>query len=309
MKNLILLLPLLLSLQSLGQSKINFADTSNRWLNVSRTITPGSIPRENYHYHQYYYGTDTIINSNTYHELRSYYVSWKIARREGFVRYDTSSNKVYMIVYGNEVLLYDFNLTIGDTVFCPLSSTYQNMNYTVVNIDTVLINNAEHKRFSLKVTDSSIVDMFSQTASVIEGIGCTTGPLDLLTGDQLIVNTGEVSRHLSCFMNNGISPYPYFQNCPSHLMGVDNISEFASGITQPLVYPQPATTLANIQLAETIKTGTLYLFNQYGQMLYREIIHDKVDITVNAPATPGLYYYCITNNTTGKVWQGKLLFE
>ncbi len=309
MKNILFFILVLVSAR-VGAQKINFTDPTNEWLVRTETVTPGSPQRYGVHYHRFYINGDTNINSNTYYELRSYNGDWKTDRHEAYVRYDSAANSMYLAAQPTDILLYNFNLSVGDTVFCPWSSTYANMNYTVISIDPILLNNVYHKKFSLQVTDSSIVDLFGTYATIIEGVGCTTGPLDLLSGDRDIAVHNEISRYVTCFKNQGIYPIPSYSGCSDSLIKVLlDVEVSVPGQNMLVVYPQPATTYANIQLPQTIKSGTLHLYNQVGQTLHTEAIRNKAQVQVNAPTTPGLYYYRVLDNTTRQAWQGKILFE
>lgn len=284
--------------------KISFTDPTNEWYVSTRTEAPGQPNRFPVTNEKFHYQGDTTINNLVYNKLQNI---WKYVA--ALVRYDSADNKVYVYNPSGDYVLYDYNLNIGDTFYSPNAYYNTGIYYTVITKDSMLVNNVLHARWILKVTDTAFVDVHGESYVVVEGLGCLNAPLDPLFGDRSLVYYYELNRWLTCFKNNGSYPSPY-SSCSDSLVKVLLDVEVPFQKTVNLtVYPQPATTHANIQLTETIKTGTLYLFNQMGQTLHTEHIQDKQHVRLNAPALPGLYYYRITDNTTGKAWQGKLVFE
>ncbi len=305
MKKLILiLLSLYASLSSSDAQKISFTDPTNEWYVSTRTEAPGQPNRFPVTNEKFHYQGDTTINNLVYNKLQNI---WKYVA--ALVRYDSADNKVYVYNSSGDYVLYDYNLNIGDTFYSPNAYYNTGIYYTVTTKDSMLVNNVLHARWILKVTDTAFVDVHGESYVVVEGLGCLNAPLDPLFGDRSLVYYYELNRWITCFKNNGSYPSPY-SSCSDSLVKILLDVEAPASIQNTLVvYPQPATRHAIIKFAATVKTGTIYLFNQVGQTIHTETIHDKSEVKVNAPALPGLYYYRITDNTTGKAWQGKLLFE
>lgn len=105
------------------------------------------------HYYQYaqFINGDTIIAGKTYHKLYrtgnedavlcGYYDTYQNSF-SGLFRQDIANKKVYMysFAFHTDTLLYDFNLSINDTVPETVNN-YYGANY-VSSIDSVLI---DHK--------------------------------------------------------------------------------------------------------------------------------------------------------------------
>ncbi|HEY9177707.1 MAG TPA: T9SS type A sorting domain-containing protein [Flavipsychrobacter sp.] len=308
MKNILFFILLLVSAQVDAQ-KINFTDPTNEWYVSTRIESPGQPNRFPVKNEKFYYSGDTTINNTVYRQMRNYRADSKANIGAGLIRYDSSTNKVYIYRPSGDLVLYDYNLNVGDTFYSAYSSYYTNIYYTVIKADSTLVNNTYHKRWELQVTDTAFVDVYGELYVVVEGLGCLNAPLDPLYGDRSLIFYNELNRWITCFKNSGNYPSPYTACSDSLVKVLLDVEAPALGQNNLSVYPQPATTYANIQLPEAIKSGTLYLYNQVGQTLRSEAIQGKTMITVDAPATPGLYYYRITNNATGAMWQGKLLFE
>lgn len=118
---------------------------------------------------------DTSINSISYNKIysRSGQFSYTIfpavgatfsaCSYVGAIRQDSSAKKVYFIdsTMTSETLLYDFNLSIGDTV----QGWYNKLNMpplVLSEIDSIAINGNYHKRFNFQNTNGT---------SLIEGVG------------------------------------------------------------------------------------------------------------------------------------------
>ncbi len=174
------LLLLLLPVFIYGQSNTYhpFPESGIVWIQSNWIATPpflihddqnlfisGDTTSGNYTYLKLY------INGHRYAELHpddEYYYN----RYFGAFRNDTQNKKVYFLSQGEDVLAYDFDLTVGDTL--PESNITNQMLIIVDSIDSVLVGVDYHKRFLLKTNDGTIF------ASLIEGIGSTCGAFTLI---------------------------------------------------------------------------------------------------------------------------------
>lgn len=100
---------------------------------------------------------------------------------------------------GPEYLIYDFNLNVGDTVPDPQNITGNEYDRIITNIDQVLVNGQNRKRYTLQ-----------GSAEIVEGIGSNTGPFR--TVSPYISCTCE----LICYSENGQTIYGD-QNCAWNL--------------------------------------------------------------------------------------------
>lgn len=163
-----------------------FPDSDYVWFEISHRdiICPEGGGRISETF-SYSLGEDTIINSFIYKKViksacttrncyqggsgeRNYYFEPNFQ----FLRQDSITRKVFCNANGADSLLYDFNLSVGDT----LSPSYINHDFyninsiiTVSSIDSVLVGIQFHKRFILHNSQTTI------SSFLIEGIGSSLG--------------------------------------------------------------------------------------------------------------------------------------
>ncbi len=125
---------------------------------------------------QYEISGDTIITNNTYHKLvlsRIYFdencnENYSYIGYQGAFRNQAEEKKAWFVPQGEEeeVLLYDFNLQLGDTLPVSYINPY-GMNYSVVEIDSVEVGNSFRKKYLLGDENYP----FEWPYELIEGIG------------------------------------------------------------------------------------------------------------------------------------------
>ncbi len=325
MKNLIILILLLISIQVDAQ-KISFVDTTNEWYVFYTTgVTPSGFIVTTHTVTHYYYSGRKTINGKDYltvsaesnnlryttkynYNTRTYDTQsidkYKSSSIACYVRKDSLSGNIY-ITYTDtgttEYLRYNNNAIVGDTIRpYPVYSDA----YFVAAKDSMLINNTYHQVLTMQPTRYSNYSTYRS----VEGLGSLTEPfgLSIISSSYHVGNTAK----LICFKNR----YGYLQtnglpdiNClDTNLNVLDTLNNPSAEVR---LSPQPATTFVNIQLPGAVTNATIFIYNRLGQAIFSETIQNSSVIKLNAPATPGLYYYRITDNATGRIWQGKVLFE
>ena len=202
---------------------------------------------------------------------------------EGAIRQDTILKKVYIILPDSthEILFYDFNLNIGDTLLPSAVSLSEN-NY-VSKIDSILVGGQFHKRFWLwfvGTTPPTLSD--SGYVSIIEGIGSTYGlfyPLE---------PSFENTCGLTCVKINSVSVYP--STATTCVSLATNINKKIKNISFQ-IYPNPFSTQTTIQVDEVLKDATLTIFNLFGQKVKQTKNISGKTITLNRDNLPsGLYF-------------------
>lgn len=188
-------------------------------------------------YYEYFQKGDTLINSSMYNKLYHSFEGWNsyedtifsayYNNYQGALRPDNSQNKVFFIPKDslNEVLLYDFNLEVGDTVPVWHNDFYRPI--TVESIDTILVNGISLKRFDMKskkMTGSVYGDV------IIEGIGSIS---DLIQIDNRL----EGNLYFKCFLDFN-TDFHYPEDCQGLSLSIERNIEGDKDISLKII-PNP----------------------------------------------------------------------
>ena len=233
---------------------------------------------ENY---QYLITGDTIINGLTYHKLQKsgilYFAGrdgcdWNNTRNineyAGCFRNDTSEKKVYYIYSDTEELIYDFSLSVGDTI--PEPYYYSNY-HTIESIDSIEIGGKFHKRFKI---DNCGDGGGGWELYIIEGIGSTYG---LLSPTRCPF---ESNYWLLCLSINGETFYPWQAGCDAIRLGMEDYSQNKTMIS---LFPNPATGELKIG-SEKSSIKNVEIFDIYGRKQNAKVedlfsVESKLDIS------------------------------
>ena len=251
-------------------------------------------PFDNTGHYQYVITGDTVINALTYHKIiRSGYPGCNAepfmgTSPNGAFRNDTLNKKVFFISADstNEVLLYDFNLTIGDTVHGYLENIAQAMmgpTYSAVidNIDSVLINSSYRKRWKFKPYLFNTPNNWD--GYIIEGIGNTLG---LLEG---FLNRFESNGYLVCYSENGV---PLYGSSPCETVSVEELS-----LDKRLsVYPNPTNNTLFINT--DIDYNTINIYSLSGKLIKTQSASLQISV-LDLPK--GMYFIQLVGNKNNVV--------
>jgi hypothetical protein len=184
-------------------------------------------PTNEYRYFQL--NGDTLINDSIYKKIYgdNYFgEEWLDDGYLGAIR--EQSKVIYFIpdTSSTEVVLYNFNLNVGDTIIHPFggASCYDDIVY-VYEIDSVLISNNYHKRIS-----------FEDGPDWIEGIG--SGAY-LLNPYELLCVSGNL--YLQCMMND--NEILWGESNSACFVSVKEIEIPESDLS---IYPNPSNSLFTI---------------------------------------------------------------
>jgi hypothetical protein len=301
MKKLLSILLISFSLSANAQTSVyhQFPDSNAVWnveLDYYVFCTPFTYPSIT-HY-SYVIGGDTMIGSETYHQLfvPAYQTSYSGApcyndtvtagNYAGAFREDTAAKKVYYVYpFDNtEQLLYDFTLNVGDTVHGYLARDCSQMStdQSITDIDSVLIGADYRKRWSL-----------GNIFYIIEGIGSTKGLLEPIC--ELIDGPTYI---LDCFQQNDTVLYPTSSsNC-------DLVSYTGSLIQHDFsfsLFPNPAHEYFTVT-----NGGLLEIYSLYGTKVYAENIRSHMKV-IHCNLNPGIYFVRLQNGNNNFVQ--KLIIE
>jgi len=203
--------------------------------------------------YQYTTGTDTSISTHTYTKIYQsgiYQLSFWDSVYRGALRNDTLNKRVYFVDKDstNERLLYDFSLSVGDTVF-DFMPGYAVGNYGVISsIDSVLVGTNYHKEFIL-----------GGWRSFIEGVGSDLGLL------ESHYYTAESVYQLICFSNNS-DVYPNTSaSCPLITQLELNVPTLTNDQLLIDIYPNPFNSFTTITFSEEQRNTSIKITDILGQ--------------------------------------------
>jgi len=247
---------------------------------------------------------DVVIGGHTYHKvfLSETDVTLGISAYVGGLREDISARRIYYydLTSGTERLLYDFSLSIGDTIHTGPGGSADGIVY---NIDIVNIGGIDRTRISFRPLTSATPWPFGEW---VEGIG-NTG-LGGLLGSAMMQPTCDCGTKTLCFSNNGVTQY---HNANFASIDCDNVFSLAGVGVLPSdlvsVSPNPATGTANFRFGSASGLSKLVLADVTGKVVLSTSIAGMDQMSVDTRAmNPGLYVYSI-HNSGGAVMNGKLV--
>lgn len=209
---------------------------------------------------------DWCNNSWTFNDL---YILIRQEEHKVYYR-DTWTSKDFFI--------YDFNLSIGDTL--TRSIVVNEDNIIVTSIDSLLVGNNYRKVFNFE-------SIYWGNYSLIEGIGHSAGFLEPFY-------TGNGSTYLLCYTLNKITYYPEF-NAPCDL--TINIPTEVK-IEKVIFYPNPAKESITIELDNSLEINNVSAYDITGrqiQLRYEllELSSMVIDISL---LNKGLYFIQIIDD-------------
>jgi len=223
---------------------------------------------------------DTIISDSTYKKLHIPFVLSLTTGTctsvspgyKGAFRQDTLNRKVYFVSPSSntELLLYDFNLQIGDTIIRPYGYAVD----VVIDIDSVLVGSNYRKRWKINQ---------GYNIYIIEGIGSTYG---------LIANSpGAYVDHpdyfLTCFSENNMILYPNQNNNCEIITGVETDKEKDFGVS---IFPNPSAGTATLLINDSnIEVKLINIRSLLGQLLYSKHLNEAKALIDISNLNNGIY--------------------
>jgi hypothetical protein len=292
----------LLTIKPGGAQVNDYFNNNPVWRGHSVCAVPyPCIQTEDY---SYYLNGDTIINSLVYKKIYksglgdyqwfssppimcSGTYSFINTNPEAFLR--SAGKQVYIIIPGSsaEQLLYDFNLSLGDTL--PLSYINFSNDIYVTSVDSVNTPNGFLKVFGL---DGNFGAQF-----LVEGAGASTGLLEPI-GPIL-----ECGYDLVCYSLNGTTYYPSGGPACNIVFGIDNpVNKLQSG-----PYPNPFTTYSTVKFNVKTDQAVMNVFNSFGQKVNSVGPFSSDQLLISrGNLSSGVYFYEVLQDNE-KVSDGKLI--
>lgn len=296
MKRLTLNILFLLLCWTTTAQEIDYFANNPKWRMDSSCAIGGGWP--SYCDYVYYINGDSIVNTVMYKKLYHY---GKCVRADydsgpnpiididifdhfrGLLRQE--QNKIFINDGSEEELLYDFDLSVGDT----LPITYNNFHEGIVveSIDSLLVGNEYRKVFNTS----------GEEQMLIEGIGHIGGFIEFLPPML------ECGYNFECFTLNDTTYYPdYGLPCDLDI----DIPEY-SQMNAIRIYPNPVGNQFTVELDPSIKDiVTICIYDING----KEVVRQKLDGNHHRINTEyldsGIYSYMIFN-TKGILKQSRIV--
>jgi hypothetical protein len=203
-----------------------------------------------------------------------------------------ASNKFYQRnLIGEEGLVYDFNLTTGDTVLINNPMGFVPIEMLVSSIDSVFVEpeNKFRKRYSLLENNFYFTEEYW-----IEGIGSMAGITH--SSWDITLLTGGDDFTLLCYFEEDTLKYKDF-NYTSCFYGIVNIkdSEFSNKVK---LYPNPIRKNSILHIDFPIYNDLIIrIYNSSGLLIEEQNIKPKAEFQINSDKyRKGMYYYQVIND-------------
>jgi hypothetical protein len=240
---------------------------------------------------RFFFDGDTLIGNHVYNKLyyypfeitfnsfHSFYVDTTIVNFQSYIREEPLTKRTYILAPwsgGNEVLLFDFSLNIGDT----LSSSYStDGSPLVVNTITIvtLLNGAIRKKW-----------LFDNGHYYIEGIGGDEGFfLPIFTRFGFWSET-------NCVNDNGVH---LFGNQCFTILEIDKIDKPKNNLE---IYPNPVKNTLVIE-RESSTSVDFKMYNLYGRLVLMKTLHSSIEELDVSSLPKGMYIFDINGEKSQKI--------
>ncbi|HPW42196.1 MAG TPA: T9SS type A sorting domain-containing protein [Bacteroidales bacterium] len=251
-----MLLVVLLSAFSLvhAQEYVPFPTSNVYWNEIE--LYQGQCDPPEYCKNTFYLMGDTVIDSYLYKKI--YSNDGNSTSYVGGLREENKRVFLYYTWCDHSVLLYDFNLNVGDTMFMSclaLECDINENNYmTVVSVDSVLLEDQSYRR---RINFDSGPHM-----SWIEGVGSVSGLLYPHYSCILCI----CFRELICFQEDVNTLYLNEENAACFNYCV-SVSDLKNNDKMFQVYPNPAKYQTSVTIKSNEGINRVELYDFLGRMI------------------------------------------
>lgn len=228
-------------------------------------------------------GVDVLVGSHTYQKFLDPYPVYDSNGQlihEVFLREDLDAQKVYKIVDGVDMLLYDFSLENGNTI------VQYGVNF-IAAVDAVTVSNGSRKRITLTSVEDFCGEYLTQVW--IEGVGSTKHPLNPDHNMYSVCSSsgGMIVRTKCSFQND---EHVYGEaNCVSPAgLGTSDLNNDVQNIQ---LFPNPFVTELSIRSNIAFTALSIKVYNSVGQMVQE--VQNQSGHTINlqrGDLSKGLYF-------------------
>lgn len=274
--------------QLFSQDYVPFPTDSAAWAEEFAFADNGEIYNEGRRFH--YLLGDTIINGIEYSKVfqtEDYiFMGFNPWPNELMTFLREEDKRILLVNPGDscERVLYDFNLSIGDTLkYRPPGSDCSGFSYgpILLNIDTIQILNNQLRR----------AQYLSNGAYVIEGIGSIYGGL-LDPGSHL-----DFYANLLCFTTidslfyswvDNDAQYNSVEECLELYISLDIKETMNRSIAH--LFPNPSSGSFQIQFGRMFEMITIHVYSDLGELIQKENFGHTDKIRTEIISDPGMYF-------------------
>lgn len=235
--------------------------------------------------------SDTVIDAMNYKiiEQRSYDF---YEHQKYYVREDTNSGKYYIRSANDlqkENLFMDLGLNVGDTFVIRNSPFYTGDSLEILVDSVYYINN-------LKVIKTNYQSDGQQGfIRFYESIGPNNG-LNYLYQTHMIHSLFILQCNFKDDTLYFHNPSGRVENWPCHTSFGVSVPEYERKIIKN-IYPNPTNSLLNLEFNSEF-SGTLIIYNTYGQIVIKKEIKDSPNLQINVGDLPsGVYLIALKSDT------------
>lgn len=252
----------------------------------------------------YQYEKDTVMCGYTYSKLIGHSNFNCIWDTINYIR--TTGEKTYIKPNSNcsdkEYLLYDFSLSVGDTVYCGYNCG-DTTAFWVTGITTVNYFGINRKKISVNSYIGTPPWGTIVGLDWIEGIGSPTHPF---YPTVCLSDACETAYTLLCYDSAGIQLYQNQNYSSCYITGIEEETENINNFS---IYPNPFTNIITLKIMSEkfeIKNWELKIYNTLGQTFYYKILNSNFE-SLNLNLKSGIYFIQITNSLGNVLKTGKLI--
>jgi uncharacterized protein Veg len=261
---------------------------------------------------------DSILNGKRYS---------KVFKGKPYVFNDDTGFKLYSLIYtdtvtkkvyvkyplnffgdSSDILLYNFNVLVGDTIPVKVLSQsklfFETENTIVKSIDSFQTNTGFRKSIRLEFT-RNVFNMSIDSVGMtwVEGIGSLLSPFytelcDACYQSRLV--------NLSCFLHDGIDIISNsFGPCYSPPQSINEIA-----VAKVQVYPNPLSIYEPFTIVSPFTINKLAIYNSLGQVIVHQSYDgQKKEVSISGQNFQnGIYSFVVTNEDERQL-SGKFLIK
>jgi len=312
-KKFLILILVIISVSAKAQTSVYhpFQDSAFWRVDILVLSPMGGSCFATYYFH-YYSSGDTLINSLVHKKIYKSFVlltstgpsspcdpipSNRDSGYVGALRDDSVTNKTFFAFpsYNNDTLLYDYNLSAGDTL---KGFTGLNCITVISSVDSVLISGDYRKRWNCIVCGGN------PNEYIIEGIGSSYGLIERFASSPITQSYGRlicVKDAASTLFDSG---YNSAMGCQLIFNGESEMS-LGNYIS---VAPNPFHSFATLLVSKPFENSFLSIYDALGSLVFQQKNISKSSIISREGLANGIYFYQIINNK-GNIMTGKFMVD